>query len=53
MDDFKIEQQVKGRKKEYIELCYYRLNRWRKFMDSEFAIQDAEDVTTKGFFCLS
>lgn len=47
MDDFKIEQQVKGRKKEYIELCYYRLNRWRKFMDSEFAIQDAEEVTAK------
>ena len=47
LDDFKIEQQVKGRKKEYIELCYYRLNRWRKFMESEFAVEDAEEVKPK------
>jgi integrase/recombinase XerD len=47
MDDFKIEQQVKGRKKEYIELCYYRLNRWRKFIETEFAIDEAEEVKAK------
>lgn len=47
MDDFKIEQQVKGRKKEYIELCYYRLNRWRKFINIEFSIEDAEEVKPK------
>ena len=40
MDDFKIEQQVKGRKKEYI-------NRWRKFIESEFAIEEAEAVKPK------
>lgn len=42
MDDFKIEQQVKR-----INLCYYRLDRWRKFIESEFAIEDAEAVKTK------
>ena len=47
MDDFKIEQQIKGRKKEYINLCYYRLDRWRKFIESEFAIEDAENVKPK------
>lgn len=47
MDDFKIEQQVKGRKKEYINLCYYRIDRWGKFIESEFAIEDAEAVKPK------
>lgn len=43
----KLNSRLRGEKKEYINLCYYRLDRWRKFIESEFAIEDAEAVKTK------
>lgn len=47
IDDFNLNQQVQGRKEKYIELCYYRLNKWRKFILSEFEIEEVEAAKGK------
>lgn len=44
IDDFQLNQQIEGRKEEYIYLCTYRLNRWNNYMKSEFHVEDAEEV---------
>ncbi|AXI08147.1 recombinase [Oceanobacillus zhaokaii] len=44
IDDFRLNQQIEDRKSEYIDLCMYRLKRWRKFMADEFKIVEVEDV---------
>lgn len=44
IDDFRLNQQIEGRKPEYIDLCTYRLNRWYTYMNREFAIEDVEVV---------
>lgn len=44
IDDFELNQQVQERKKEYIALCKYRLNRWKDYMDEQFNITEIEDV---------
>ena len=46
IDDFKLNQQIQGRKKEYIEGCMYRLRRWMEFTMNELGIEDAEKVTS-------
>ena len=43
----KLNSRLRGRKKEYITLCYYRIDRWRKFVESESVIEDAEAVKPK------
>ncbi|MCL1698312.1 tyrosine-type recombinase/integrase [Lysinibacillus sp. BPa_S21] len=47
MDDFKIEQQIKGRKQDYIEQCHFRLNKWRNYVHCNFEIDDVEEVKAK------
>lgn len=42
--DFSLNQQIQGRKEKYIDLCCYRLNRWKGFMESEYSITDLENV---------
>ncbi|QGM28949.1 tyrosine-type recombinase/integrase [Bacillus sp. N3536] len=44
IDDFQLEQKIGGRKKNYIELCSYKLNRWKDFMNSDFQIEEVEEV---------
>ena len=44
IDDFSLNQQIQGRKEKYIELCNYRLNRWRDFVKSEYNITELEQV---------
>ena len=44
IDDFQLEQKIGGRKKHYIELCTYKLNRWKDFMNSEYQIDEVEEV---------
>lgn len=44
IDDFKLNQQVVGRKPKYVQLCVWRLNRWLEFMKSEYSIEDVEQV---------
>lgn len=47
IDDFKIEQQVKGRKEEYIATCSWRLSRWQDFIKDNYSIDDVEEVKSK------
>ncbi|WP_225216158.1 tyrosine-type recombinase/integrase [Psychrobacillus faecigallinarum] len=47
IDDFKINQQIQGRKEKYMELTTYRLNRWLTFMVEEYSITEIEDVTPR------
>lgn len=44
IDDFKLNQEILGRKKAYINICMYRLNTWRAFMEDELGITHVEDV---------
>lgn len=44
IDDFQLNQKIQGRKKRYIELCIYRMNRWKDYMKNEFNIDDVEAV---------
>lgn len=43
-DDFKLNQQILGRKPKYIDICSWRLIHWNEFMQSELSIKDVEDV---------
>ena len=47
IDDFKINQQIQGRKEKYMELTTYRLNRWLTFMVDEYSVTEIEDVTPR------
>mgnify|MGYP001623767632 CR=1 FL=1 len=47
IDDFKVEQQVQGRKKEYIDLCNWRLRKWLAYMTEQLDIEDVEQVKPK------
>ncbi|MBE1556733.1 hypothetical protein [Sporosarcina limicola] len=42
--DFKLNQEIIGRKPKYVEMCIWRLRRWQAFMEAEFEIQDVEQV---------
>ena len=44
IDDFKLNQQVLGRRPKYVEMCIWRLIRWQRFMKDELSIVDIEDV---------
>lgn len=47
IDDFKLEQQIEGKKPEYIKMCNWRLNKWAKYMQLEHNIIEVEEVTNK------
>lgn len=44
IDDFKLNQEIQGRKKTYIDVCTHRLNTWKEYMEDEQGITDVEDV---------
>ncbi|MET3196942.1 tyrosine-type recombinase/integrase [Gottfriedia sp. OAE603] len=44
IDEFKLNQEIVGRKKAYIDVCLYRLNRWKDFMDYRLGVTNIEDV---------
>lgn len=46
IDDFKLNQEIQGRKKEYIEGCMYRLRRWMEFSIEQLGIEEAEEVNS-------
>ncbi|SMG52188.1 tyrosine-type recombinase/integrase [Paenibacillus aquistagni] len=46
IDGFKLNQEIQGRKKEYIEGCMYRLHRWRHFTKEQLGVEEAEEVTS-------
>jgi len=44
IDDFKLNQQIQGRKPKYVEMCIWRLTRWYEFMRDELVILEVEEV---------
>lgn len=44
LDDFKLNQQVQGRRAKYIEMCIWRLSRWKDFMQEELSVEEVEEV---------
>ncbi|MDQ6468029.1 tyrosine-type recombinase/integrase [Exiguobacterium acetylicum] len=44
LDDFKLNQQVQGRMAKYIEMCIWRLSRWKDFMQEELSVEEVEEV---------
>ncbi|MGG0411176.1 tyrosine-type recombinase/integrase [Peribacillus simplex] len=44
LDDFKLNQQIQGRKPKYIEMCIWRLTRWYEFMRDEMKVEEVENI---------
>lgn len=44
LDDFKLNQQVQGKRAKYIEMCIWRLSRWKDFMQEELSVEEIEEV---------
>ena len=49
IDDFKLNQQIQGRKPKYVEMCIWWLTRWQEFMKDELGILEVEDVSLFSF----
>lgn len=45
IEDFKLNQEILGREKRYVDLCVFRLNRWQRFTVKELGVTEAEEVT--------
>lgn len=45
IEDFRLNQEILGREKKYIDLCLFRLWRWEKFTVNVLGIVETEDVT--------
>lgn len=45
IEDFKLNQEILGREKKYVDLCMFRLYRWERFTVKELSVTEAEDVT--------
>ncbi|AFH59640.1 tyrosine-type recombinase/integrase [Paenibacillus caseinilyticus] len=45
IEDFKLNQEILGREKRYVDLCVFRLNRWQKFTVKELGVNEVEEVT--------
>ncbi|SFM12179.1 integrase/recombinase XerD [Paenibacillus sp. 1_12] len=44
IQDFKLNQQILGRVKKYVDLCMFRLYRWERFTEKELGIVEVEGV---------
>ena len=42
IQDFKLNQEILGRVKRYIDVCMFRLYRWERFMEKELGIQERQ-----------
>lgn len=45
IEDFRLNQEILGREKKYIEICLFRLYRWEKFSVKVLGVTEIEDVT--------
>jgi integrase/recombinase XerD len=45
IEDFKLNHEILGREKKYVDLCLFRLYRWERFMVKELGFSEAEEVT--------
>ncbi|SEG79616.1 tyrosine-type recombinase/integrase [Paenibacillus sp. UNC499MF] len=45
IEDFKLNQEILGREKKYVDLCMFRLYRWERFTVKELGVTEAEGVT--------
>lgn len=46
IQDFKLNQEILGRARKYIDVCIFRLDRWEQFMTKELDIHHAEEVSS-------
>ncbi|QCT01382.1 integrase family protein [Paenibacillus algicola] len=44
IEDFKLNQEILGREKKYVDLCMFRLFRWEKFTVNQLGVTEAEEV---------
>lgn len=44
LDDFKLNQQIQGRRPRYIDMCIWRLMRWQDFMQGDLGVEEVEDI---------
>lgn len=44
IDDFKMSQEIIGRKPKYVEMCIWCLKCWQEFMKVEYGIEEVEAV---------
>ncbi|RKQ15110.1 hypothetical protein [Ureibacillus endophyticus] len=44
IDDFKLNQEIIGRKPKYVEMCIWRLKRWQEYMETQCNVVDIEAV---------
>jgi integrase/recombinase XerD len=44
IEDFKLNQEILGREKKYVDLCMFRLYRWEKFAVQQLGVTEAEEV---------
>ncbi|KRE94916.1 recombinase [Paenibacillus sp. Soil766] len=45
IEDFKLNQEILGREKRYVDLCVFRLYRWEEFTVKVLGVAETEDVT--------
>ncbi|MDQ8733859.1 tyrosine-type recombinase/integrase [Paenibacillus sp. LHD-38] len=45
IEDFRLNQEILGREKKYVDLCLFRLYRWEEFTVKVLGITETEDVT--------
>ncbi|URN95139.1 MAG: tyrosine-type recombinase/integrase [Candidatus Pristimantibacillus lignocellulolyticus] len=45
IEDFKLNQEILGREKKYVDLCLFRLYRWEKFTVNVLRVTETEEVT--------
>lgn len=45
IEDFKLNQEILGREKKYVDLCLFRLYRWERFTIKELGVTEAKEVT--------
>ncbi|WP_197143224.1 hypothetical protein [Lysinibacillus sphaericus] len=43
IDDFKLNQQIQGRKLKHVEMCIWRLTRWAELIKDELRRLEVED----------
>ncbi|KAA8756541.1 tyrosine-type recombinase/integrase [Paenibacillus sp. UASWS1643] len=46
IQDFKLNQEILGRAREYVEICMFRLGRWERFITKELDVHHAEDISS-------
>lgn len=44
INDFKMNQEIIGRKPKYVQMCVWRLKRWQEYMKVECEVEEVEEI---------